>query len=207
MIAYDKNILFTDLQNYDFLFPVIFFTILLISSYLFLTTGDYPGYLQIASNINLDRSIVAINMENETHHIYQEKKYEEITEKNIQNEEELKKDDELMSQKPEIKENLTHEPFTYCEICKIEKYVRMKHCDKCERCVHKFDHHCFWIGYLKYLNFIYISIIFKGACVGELNHGKFWTFLFFQTLTSILGFFIVKNFFSQTYLYIYKTFA
>jgi len=47
--------------------------------------------------------------------------------------------------------------------------VRTKHCDLCEKCVHKYDHHCFWIG----------------GCVGEFNHRKFWLFLFSQTILHI----------------------
>ena len=41
----------------------------------------------------------------------------------------------------------------------------------------KFDHHCFWLG----------------GCVGELNHGKFWTFLFVQTLLLWSGFSISRS--------------
>jgi hypothetical protein len=51
----------------------------------------------------------------------------------------------------------------FCEYCSIEQPYRSKHCKECERCVRKYDHHCFWIG----------------GCVGELNHRKFWLFLFF----------------------------
>ena len=48
------------------------------------------------------------------------------------------------------KENINNneeDPFKFCEICKIEKFIRMRHCEKCEKCVHKFDHHCFWVGW------------------------------------------------------------
>lgn len=59
-------------------------------------------------------------------------------------------------------------PNRCCEICKIKELpFRAKHCKDCNRCVRKFDHHCFWIG----------------GCVGELNHYKFWLFVFLQTWT------------------------
>lgn len=53
-----------------------------------------------------------------------------------------------------------------CDICGIRRLpFRAKHCRDCNRCVRKFDHHCFWVG----------------GCVGELNHCKFYAFLFLQT--------------------------
>ena len=32
-----------------------------------------------------------------------------------------------------------------CAYCQIKKERSMKHCQQCNRCVHKFDHHCPWI--------------------------------------------------------------
>eukprot|EP00347_Sterkiella_histriomuscorum_P007772 403347617 len=65
----------------------------------------------------------------------------------------------------------------FCEYCNLEQPYRTKHCKECERCVRKFDHHCFWIG----------------GCVGELNHRKFWAFLFFQTTHFCLTFNIAMS--------------
>lgn len=49
-----------------------------------------------------------------------------------------------------------------CEICKIASLpFRSKHCKDCNKCVRKYDHHCFWIG----------------GCVGELNHRLFYAFV------------------------------
>ena len=53
-----------------------------------------------------------------------------------------------------------------CEKCAGARVpLRAKHCHVCERCVRKFDHHCFWVG----------------TCVGERNHGRFWWFLLAQS--------------------------
>lgn len=34
----------------------------------------------------------------------------------------------------------------YCSKCEIEQEYRVKHCNRCQKCIFKFDHHCFWIG-------------------------------------------------------------
>ncbi|CAG9327128.1 unnamed protein product [Blepharisma stoltei] len=49
----------------------------------------------------------------------------------------------------------------YCDVCNIIQPYRSRHCKKCEECVAKFDHHCFWIG----------------SCIGELNHFRFCLYL------------------------------
>ena len=37
-------------------------------------------------------------------------------------------------------------PKHYCNTCQIEQEYRTRHCHKCEKCIYKYDHHCFWIG-------------------------------------------------------------
>ncbi|ESS63554.1 hypothetical protein TCDM_08592 [Trypanosoma cruzi Dm28c] len=51
--------------------------------------------------------------------------------------------------------------FHWCRTCRLWQPLRAKHCDRCERCVRKYDHHCFWIG----------------GCVGEANHPRFFFLL------------------------------
>lgn len=40
------------------------------------------------------------------------------------------------------------EEYGYCEICHIirEPYSDIEHCESCDICVRKYDHHCVWTG-------------------------------------------------------------
>ncbi|CCD12757.1 unnamed protein product [Trypanosoma congolense IL3000] len=49
----------------------------------------------------------------------------------------------------------------WCSVCRLWQPLRSKHCNICERCVRKYDHHCFCIG----------------GCVGESNHLRFFLLL------------------------------
>ena len=34
----------------------------------------------------------------------------------------------------------------YCKYCFLKQKLRSKHCRSCNKCVRRFDHHCFWIS-------------------------------------------------------------
>lgn len=55
----------------------------------------------------------------------------------------------------------------YCDYCNIEQPYRTKHCRRCEACVAKYDHHCYFIG----------------TCIGEQNLGRFYLMLLVINIT------------------------
>ncbi|ESO98929.1 hypothetical protein LOTGIDRAFT_66461, partial [Lottia gigantea] len=55
--------------------------------------------------------------------------------------------------------------YRKCDFCEIQQPMRAKHCEDCQRCVRKYDHHCPWLE----------------ACVGERNHKYFLLFLLSTT--------------------------
>ncbi|EDO06248.1 DHHC zinc finger domain containing protein [Babesia bovis T2Bo] len=60
----------------------------------------------------------------------------------------------------------------YCHTCNIYRPPRSVHCSVCDVCVHKFDHHCKWLG----------------NCIGGKNHKAFYGFLFFTFIEGLLIF-------------------
>jgi len=53
------------------------------------------------------------------------------------------------------------EPGQLCADCSLIKTKRCRHCNICNRCVERYDHHCPWIN----------------NCVGIRNHGYFYGYI------------------------------
>lgn len=54
--------------------------------------------------------------------------------------------------------------YLYCEICHIINHPEnnIQHCDDCNMCIMKYDHHCYWTG----------------KCIGKYNIILFYPFMF-----------------------------
>jgi palmitoyltransferase len=56
---------------------------------------------------------------------------------------------------------LRYEPYMVCSDCVVWRPARSRHCQCCDRCVEKFDHHCPWLS----------------NCIGARNLGFFYIFI------------------------------
>jgi palmitoyltransferase ZDHHC13/17 len=65
------------------------------------------------------------------------------------------------------------DPLYLCPECEVIRTPRSKHCNVCNQCIERYDHHCPWVN----------------NCVGIKNHRPFMMFLTFLIIT-ILGTFI-----------------
>lgn len=56
-----------------------------------------------------------------------------------------------------------------CHNCGLARPLRSKHCNICNKCIRKYDHHCSWLG----------------TCIGEYNQRDFLFFLLAETILTI----------------------
>ena len=66
---------------------------------------------------------------------------------------------------------MKHDLGRVCPDCKLFRPFRSRHCQCCDRCVDKFDHHCPWL-----LN-----------CIGGKNLGFFYAFLIVTEVSLLLS--------------------
>ncbi|XP_018587236.1 palmitoyltransferase ZDHHC12-A isoform X2 [Scleropages formosus] len=69
-----------------------------------------------------------------------------------------------------------------CGYCLLLQPMRAKHCQRCRRCVRRYDHHCPWME----------------NCVGERNHRSFVFFLAVQLVVLVWGLQVAWSGFSAT---------
>lgn len=152
--------------EYDILFPIS----ALIALYLFTTCKENPGIVSINENITTDSLLVTKN---------NSPSYNNTAIMDFEN-----------FQNPSFP--IKH----FCSICYIDQEYRSKHCKQCNKCIYTYDHHCYWIGNFNINILITIVFFLKGTCVGEFNRGRFFFFLFFQTIVTLWSFLLVNLFIS-----------
>lgn len=66
------------------------------------------------------------------------------------------------------------DPESLCPECEVIRPPRSRHCNICNQCVNRFDHHCPWVN----------------NCVGASNHGWFFAYIFSVTIYAGLATYI-----------------
>ena len=129
-----KNPLRDDIIEGNYIHLIIVVILNAISSYLLLTAGKDPGFLEDTEQLMYEMNSP-------------KKQDSDI---GLVEEFEKRSDNSSLVSKGDLRSNSSNGSFPperrFCEICRSFQPYRTKHCIKCERCVLKYDHHCFWIG-------------------------------------------------------------
>lgn len=126
LIYYDSPLSIQIRQN-DLLYPIILFICIIIELYLCLITGKEPG---IVSTIQENHIMVTDEEDNNL----------AMTNASIEQPQPLNLEVGSTKNFPPLK--------FFCHKCNKTQPYRTKHCNKCQACIAKYDHHCFWIGEL-----------------------------------------------------------
>lgn len=163
----------TDLKHHilsrDYLYCLMLLLCIITELYLLRTAGQNPGIIAIAKTDDLDdKSIQMVDLTQDR---------DSFMHNDQSNRLRTSADINSSIERSTILFDAVRIPRRrYCELCQIEQPYRTKHCNQCEACVAKYDHHCFWIG----------------GCVGELNLRKFFAMLLLQNITFTWICFIVR---------------
>ncbi|XP_023937859.2 probable palmitoyltransferase ZDHHC24 [Bicyclus anynana] len=86
---------------------------------------------------------------------------------------------------------------SYCEVCKIQRPAKAWHCKKCNACILRRDHHCFFFSrciglrnqryYVLYLAYVFISMIYS------LYYNYYYVVIKFEDQCMVLSAFRVIN--------------
>ncbi|NXR11654.1 ZDH12 palmitoyltransferase, partial [Semnornis frantzii] len=72
---------------------------------------------------------------------------------------------------PQVPSGIPDIPTQRCGYCLLKQPMRARHCQLCQHCVRRYDHHCPWLE----------------NCVGERNHPLFIVYLSVQLMVLLWG--------------------
>ncbi|CAH2233139.1 jg14002 [Pararge aegeria aegeria] len=86
---------------------------------------------------------------------------------------------------------------SYCQVCKLQRPAKAWHCKKCNACILRRDHHCFFFSrciglrnqryYVLYLGYIFVSMIYS------LYYNYYYVVTKFEEQSMVLSAFRVVN--------------
>ena len=164
------NDLKKSILDLDFVYFVPFFGLLALTYYFFYVSGKDPGYADETSTRNepkeiemeasqvVNNSDLSLEVFENTAHANRASllnKTDSASGNSFYDDDESESDDEEKPNEPRTKAKFRNSrkdtnPLIpdqrFCEICNILQPYRTRHCQLCEKCINKFDHHCVWIG-------------------------------------------------------------
>ena len=203
-----ENHLRKSIREKEYSYTIPYFAILALSYFFFYICGKNPGYatdteqvLARAREIELEAPIVHVLNPDLSLEIRDEianerrssllSSHTDISDEylslGVENEEEKvnfsiirgeRRNRHIMS--PPSRDSSPHKipERRFCKVCNILQPYRTKHCHLCERCIHKFDHHCVWVGNLHKM--FEILSIYKEDVSESLTKENFGHFCFFR---------------------------